>query len=85
MLSLGFKKGKSPEKMIVDFGPMPVKVKSSYNVFMIEFCKESREKYPELKNTEHMKKSGQSWSAMSDEQKLKYNDLHNKDVLRHAM
>ena len=52
---------------------------------MIEFCKESREKYPELKNTEHMKKSGQSRSAMSDEQKLKYNDLHNKDVLRHAM
>ena len=51
--------------------------------FSLEFCKESREKFPDLKSSQHMSNAGVKWGTMSDSDKLKFKNLYEKDVARY--
>ena len=61
---------------------MPKKASSAYNFFMVEFTKESREKNPDIKASEHMSLAGKKWSTLTDAEKKKYEELNIKDLAR---
>ena len=62
---------------------MPKKPLSAYLFFSIQNSKALKEKSPEIAHLDVMKKSGEDWKLMTDQQKQKYEKLSLQDKARY--
>lgn len=66
-----------------DLGPEPKKPKSSYNFFNTAYCAQLKEGNADLKQSDCFKLAGEKWSSLTDDEKLKYTEMAEKDKALH--